>query len=124
MISHGIAPFLECSSKGDIRFSAFHARLRSFHNYSIEEIYQGAKIFVDGTTGLSWKLAKGRAPVNAPLVQKLYSLLWNQYIIENPKYMDDLIAATGLSDIFGQVNHCCQATELWRLRLETIRMRS
>src|ERR1700731_3445303 len=124
MIRHGIDPFLECSSKGDVRFSAFYARLRSFGNRSIEEIYQGAKIFSDGETYLSPMKAKGRQAVNQPLCNKLYALLWNQYIIENPKLINELIAATGLSDIFGQEGHCCQATELWKLRNETIRMRT
>lgn len=47
MIKHGFAPFLECSTKGDRRFSAFCAHIRSRNNQSIEEIYQAAKIFDD-----------------------------------------------------------------------------
>jgi hypothetical protein len=42
MIQHGAAPFLECSSRGDRRFSAFAARIKRRANKSIEEIYQGA----------------------------------------------------------------------------------
>lgn len=124
MIRHGVAPFLECSSKGDSRFSAFHARLRSFGNRSIEEIYQGAKIFSDGETYLPPMKAKGRSAVNQPLCNDLYSLLWKQYIVENPKLINELIAASGLSDQFGQHGHCCQATELWLLRNETIWLRA
>jgi hypothetical protein len=53
MIQHGTAPFLECSSRGDRRFSAFAARIKSRGNKSIEEIYQAAKRFEDGSTGLT-----------------------------------------------------------------------
>ena len=52
MIKHGTAPFWECSSKGDKRFSAFYARV---DGRSIEEQYQAAKIFEDGSTGLTWR---------------------------------------------------------------------
>ncbi len=60
MIQHGAAPFLECSSRGDRRFSAFAARIKRRANKSIEEIYQGAKRFEDGSTGLTWREAKGK----------------------------------------------------------------
>lgn len=116
MIRHGFPPFLECSSKGDIRFSAFHARLHSFGNRSIEEIYQGAKIFNDGTTYLSPRLAKGRHSINYSLCSTLYSFLWKQYIVENPDLHIVLKENAGLSDQFGQQGHCCQATELWTIR--------
>lgn len=63
MIKVGESPFLECSSKGDKRFSAFYARLKLF-NKTIEELYQSSKIFEDGTTNLSIKDAKGRKAIN------------------------------------------------------------
>ena len=44
MIKHGNPPYLECSSRGDKRFSAFYARIKG---KTIEEIYQSAKIFAD-----------------------------------------------------------------------------
>ena len=34
MIKIGEAPFLECSSKGDKRFSAFYARIKAFNSKS------------------------------------------------------------------------------------------
>lgn len=116
MIRHGKAPYLECSSKGDKRFSAFYARLRCRSNRSIEDLYQASKIFEDGSTGLTWREAKGRKAVNQKEVSGFYSQLWDEYIEENPELMEVLQAASGLSDIFGQENHCCQATELWRIR--------
>ena len=116
MIVIGYPPYLECSSRGDKRFSAFYARIVRRRNQSIEEIYQAAKVFPNGDTGLSWREAKGRVPVNCIDVQKLYALLWDEYIEEKPQLIPILINATGLSDMFGRHNHACQAVELWRIR--------
>lgn len=119
MIVHGEEPFIECSSKGDKRFSAFFARIKGRGGRSIEEIYQAAKVFNDDgfiRTGLTWRAAKGRTPVNAKEVRELYSKLWDEYIEENPNLIDALCEAQGVSDIFGQQGHACQATELWRIR--------
>lgn len=116
MIKYGSVPFLECSTKGDHRFSAFCAKIKIRNNRSIEEIYQAAKIFEDGSTGLTWKEAKGRVPINKVEIAKLYSQLWDEYINENKYLLDILRMFNGLSDIFGQPGHCCQATELWRIR--------
>lgn len=121
MILHGDPPYLECSSRGDRRFSAFYALV---DGRTIEAQYQGAKRFADGRTGLGWREAKGRQAVNAEECAALYSALWNQYIVEHPELLDVLLAATGLSDVFGQKGHVCQATELWRIRLAALSTRS
>jgi hypothetical protein len=122
MIQHGTAPFLECSSRGDRRFSAFAARIKSRGNRSIEEIYQAAKVFADGSTGLTWREAKGKRAVNADEVRALYPVLWDEYIAENPHLLSLLTAASGLQDLFGQAGHACQATELWRIRCSALGM--
>ena len=116
MIRYGSPPFLECSSQGDRRFSALYARIRQRGNRSIEDLYQAAKIFEDGTTGLSWRAAKGRKAANAAEAASFYAILWDEYIGENPHLLQILQSATGLQDQFGQPGHCCQATELWRIR--------
>jgi len=113
MIRHGTAPYLECSSRGDSRFSAFYARI---HGRTIEETYQRAKVFEGGVTELSWRKAKGKKAINQEEVATLYSQLWDDYIKLHPELLEVLRSATGLSDMFGQVGHCCQATELWRIR--------
>lgn len=113
MIKHGVAPFLECSSKGDKRFSAFYAFV---NGKSIEVQYQAAKVFANGSTGLTWKQAKGKQAVNQKEIAILYSSLWDQYIAEHPELLKILKQASGLSDMFGQEGHVCQATELWRIR--------
>jgi hypothetical protein len=113
MIRHGVAPFLECSTKGDRRFSAFCAIV---NGRSIESQYQAAKVFENGDTNLHWKQAKGRRAVNQAEVAALYSRLWEQYIAEHTGLLTILLAASGLSDVFGQEGRVCQATELWRIR--------
>lgn len=118
MIRHGVQPFLECSGLGDRRFSAFWARIKARDNRSIEQIYQAAKVFEDGSAGLHWRRAKGRQAVNQQDVNRLYAALWNEYIAENPELLEVLKNATGLTDMFGKQGSCCQATELWRIRNE------
>lgn len=113
MIRHGNPPYLECSSKGDKRFSAFYAEISGI---TIEERYQRFKILEDGTTGNSWKYAKGKRAVNQEEATSFYALIWDTYIEQNPHLLQVLKEASGLSDIFGQEGHCCQATELWRIR--------
>ena len=118
MFKVGKAPYYECSSKGDKRFSAFWARLRCLDGKSIEEVYQAAKVFEDGSTGLSWKEAKGRTPVNIEEVRTLYSELWDEYFKENPDLYEVIADKTGFSDIYGQAGHACQAEEVMRIREE------
>jgi hypothetical protein len=117
MIAHGNPPYLECSSAGDRRFSAFYAKV---HGVSIEVQYQAYKEFRGHAggiaTGLSWREAKGRKPLNAEAAARFYSRLWDQYIDEHPELLAVLKSASGLCDKFGQVGHVCQATELWRIR--------
>jgi len=115
MIRHGKAPFLEASSKGDKRFSAFYAKV---NGKSIEERYQAAKIFEDGSSGLGWREAKGKRAINQVAVSELYSELWDTYINQHPELHDVLRNVTGISDMFGQVGHVCQATELWRIKCQ------
>ena len=119
MIQHGKAPFLECSSKGDKRFSAFCARIQGRNNATIEQLYQASKVFEDGSTGLPWRDAKGKKAVNQAACAEFYARLWDEYLVENPHLLEILRAASGVQDVFGQTGHCCQATELWRIRFES-----
>jgi hypothetical protein len=45
MLRFGHPPYLECSSRGDKRFSAFYAKPSSGNGKSIEELYQASKKF-------------------------------------------------------------------------------
>ena len=115
MLKFGKAPYLECSSKGDKRFSAFYARPSVLQGRSIEEAYQAAKVFDDFSTGLSWKEAKGRMAINYKYCNHLYEQWWKIWV-EEQDLMRVLENASGLSDIFGQKNHTCQAEVLWKIR--------
>lgn len=120
VIYHGKPPYLECSSAGDRRFSAFFARIKGRGGRTIEEIYQGSKEFkeADGTvtSGYSIKEAKGLRASNWRDLPALYAALWDEYIAENPHLVAELVKVTGLSDRFGRRGSVCQATELWRIR--------
>lgn len=120
MLKRGESPFLECSSRGDKRFSPFFAYIRGYSK-SIENLYQGAKIFPDGQTNLNWKEAKGKQCINQDEVRELYDILWEQYIIENPELQKVLISQSGLSDMFGTEGNTCQADTLWRIREKLIK---
>lgn len=120
MICHGSSPYLEASSAGDRRFSAFYARIEKHNFQSIEEIYQSAKIFEDGRTNLEWREAKGKKAINQEEVSILYEQLWRDYLLENQYLLNILVNASGISDRYGQVGHNCQATVLFKLRNEFI----
>ncbi len=115
MVQHGFKPMLECSSKGDKRFSAFYAKLNAFKGKTIEEVYQAAKVFADGTTGLSISQAKGKQAVNMDFVRELYSSLWDIYFQENPDLLKVIRQYRGFSDVFGKKGNACQATEIYRI---------
>lgn len=113
MMKYGNPPYLECSSKGDTRFSPFYAKV---NGKSIEDQYQAAKIFEDGNTGLTWREAKGRKAINMKDCIILYEKLWRQYIFEHPHLLIVLRHASGLSDMFAQRGNVNQAEVLWRIR--------
>jgi len=125
MIKIGKAPYYECSSKGDKRFSALYAKV---NGKTIEEQYQRAKIFKDENGNpisfkhvsklILMKETKGKKPINIDEVSKLYKELWKQYLLNNPLLLRGLKQQSGLSDIFGQEGHNCQAITLWELRNE------
>lgn len=124
MLKFGNPPYLEASSVGDKRFSAFGARIAGRGFKSIEEIYQSAKLFADGRLVSNWRDAKGRRALNQDEVSVLYVQLWREYLSENPHLAKVLIAATGISDRFGQAGHNCQAEVLWMLRQDYLDGRS
>lgn len=115
METYGFSPFLECSSKGDKRFSALYAKV---NGRSIEEQYQAAKVFEGNITRLHWRQAKGRKAINAEECAELYARLWKQYISEHPELLDVLRKASGLSDMFAREGRINQAQVLWEIRNE------
>ena len=115
MLRFGSKPSLECSSRGDRRFSAFYARVAKRGGRTIEALYQAAKILEDGRSGLSWREAKGRGCVNIAECRELYAKLWEEYFEENPKLLEYARTFNGFSVVFGEAGHACQAEEIWKL---------
>lgn len=121
MVKFGEAPFLECSSKGDKRLSAFFAYV---DGRSIENIYQGAKKFADGSHSLSPQDAKAKQKtvnvINMEECKTLYVRLWRRYFAQNPRLLQELIKSEykGFSDMFGQVGHMCQAEQIYNIITE------
>jgi len=116
MITFGSGKILECSSRGDKRFSAFYARIKGRNNKTIEELYQAFKLFPGMIQGLPIKEAKGRHPINMDACRVFYRQLWDEYIKENPDLLDVIKQYDGFSDIFGQKGHVCQAEEIYRIK--------
>ena len=121
MLTFGSAPILECSSKGDKRFSALYARIKRRDNKTIELLYQNRKMFPGHVWGLTIKDAKGKLPVNIIDCRNYYRQLWDEYIKEeNPGLLIEMSQYNGFSDIFGQPNHACQAEEIYRIAKECL----
>ena len=122
MLKFGEVPYLECSSKGDKRFSALYARIRFRNNRTIEDLYQARKIFhtPEGmVTGLSAREAKGKKASNIEDVRQFYSQLWDEYFYENLDLRRIIGKYRGFSDVFGQEGHACQAEEIYRISKES-----
>ena len=116
MIRHGTAPFLECSTRGERRLSAFNARPSMLNGRSIEEAYQCSKVLPDGSRPMHWREGKGKRATNANELALLYTQWWRAYIRENADLLALIRRSAGLSDMFGQPGHICQATVLWNIR--------
>lgn len=114
---------LECSSKGDKRFSAFYAKVKVFGVMdTIESHYQLSKRFanVDGSifAPKNIKEAKGKQPVFFKLsgrsfevkhLTAYYNLLWVKYLDSNPQLVEYARKFDDFSDMFKGKAVNCQA---------------
>lgn len=106
---------LECSSKGDKRFSAFYANVSVFgRNTNIERHYQSSKRFIDKTI----IKAKGKTPdyivldgfiFDIKYLTPFYKLLWCKYLDENPDLVEYAKQFDDYNDIFKGKSINCQA---------------
>ena len=107
---------LECSSKGDRRFSAFYAYINLFGVYdSIENHYQNSKKFNRGFV----KNPKGMNPdfievnkieVDSEYLTDFFNLLWVIYLDEHPELISYASKFKDFHDIFkGKNTINCQA---------------
>ena len=110
---------LECSSKGDKRFSAFYAKVKIYNRYdSIENHYQLCKRFGD-IIPKTWRDAKGKKPSHINIDGKdydvkylsmFYKLLWVKYLNNNPNLIEYAKQYDEFNDIFkGKNSLNCQA---------------
>ena len=104
---------LECSSRGDKRFSAFYARLKKYNNQSIETIYQNSKRTKDGKIPgkgkkVDYMLWEGKK-YTPDCLSGLYEYLWKVYFKENPNLLEYAKQFDEFTDMFR--GHCinCQA---------------
>ena len=108
---------LECSSKGDKRFSAFYAKVSVFGKVdSIENHYQNCKRKV--INGCVYKCKKGERVDFMVLANKkldvkyltpYYKLLWCKYLDENPDLVKYAEGFNKFSDMFRGRSINCQA---------------
>lgn len=109
---------LECSSKGDKRFSAFYARVSAFNKIdSIENHYQLAKRIGEDKPK-SWRDVKGKTPTHIELngityelkyLSQWYKLLWLKYLDHNPELVEYASEFDEFNDIFKGKSVNCQA---------------
>ena len=117
MIRHGVAPFIECSSKGDTRFSSSYATIGK---KTISELYNNKRAWADESKLLTWNKA-GIAPKEIDFeCNKYYRELWKQYLSEHKELKKILLKATGVSNVYGEMMNVCQATVLWSIRKELL----
>lgn len=117
---------LECSSRGDKRFSALYAKVYVNNVYdTIENHYQKSKLFEDENGLLKqvnhWSEAKGRKPV-AFLINgykfplsfgvMFYKLLWYKYLKANPELEEVLLEYDDYNDMFEPKNAYCRQVEV------------
>lgn len=86
----------ECSSKGDIRYSAFFAKLDD--GRSIEQHYNcDVKGYDPG--GTNWKLGKGKPPKDKSIdLWEEYLKLWRRWVELNPHLLEELYHITKLTN--------------------------
>lgn len=107
---------LECSSKGDKRFSAFYANVSVFGKYtSIERHYQGSKKFYDKSITKAKGLDPDYLEINGIILDKKYltpwyKLLWVKYLDQNADLVEYASGFDDFHDMFeGKRTVNCQA---------------
>ena len=105
---------LECSSRGDKRFSAFYSKVSFYGKFdSIENIYQSVKFKLNGE-----KCKKGEKvdiivingiKLDPKYLTPFYKLLWVKYLDNNPELVEYAKGFDTFSDMFRGKSINCQA---------------
>lgn len=120
---------LECSSKGDKRFSALYAKVNIDGKVdTIENHYQLAKRFGNAKAPTHWKQCKGRKPTHIefrgrrlPLgkMTDYYNWLWAMYLEQNPSLVEFLKEFDGFNDCFARPG-CNNQAEAIRIYMSNL----
>jgi hypothetical protein len=105
---------LECSSRGDKRFSAFYARVSFFGKTdSIENIYQSVKRDINGAIAGKGKrvsyIVIQEHKLDVKYLTPLYKMLWVKYLDNNPELVKYASQYDDYNDMFGRNCVNCQA---------------
>lgn len=116
---------LECSSKGDIRFSALYAKVSvNGITDTIENHYQKSKVFLDNNKFIQYdefKKTKGKKPIafniNGYILPlrfgaMFYHMLWYKYLKTNKDLQKVLCEYDDYSDKFKGNSFVCQADSI------------
>lgn len=129
--SDSVKLVLECSTKGDKRFSAFGARIKVFGLMDVIEFHYQLSKRVQGVSypeKLTWtqkmqyiKLVKGRTPdslsikgrdYSPTLLSEWYDLLWCKYLDSSPVLVEYLKLFNDFNDVFKGKSMACQADSI------------
>lgn len=111
---------LECSSKGDTRFSALYAKVEYMGVFdTIESIYQNSKRFLNPQQEyVKYDKPKGKKPdgvevfdtlYDADMLTPFYKWLWVQYFRANPNLLEHAKSFDDFHDTFKGKSINCQA---------------
>jgi len=105
---------LECSSKGDKRFSAFYANVEAFGVYqSIENHYQDCKYKDSGSKCKKGEkvdyIKLGGRKLKPKYLTPYYKMLWIKYFDNNPELLEYVKDFDSFSDMFKGKSINCQA---------------
>lgn len=121
-MNFGTPPYLECSSKGDKRFSPFYARLRSYQNQTIHHIYNSEKMYESGSTNYAVQNRNNIRPINLFELVPLFKKLWLIYFSENPELVRILLASTGISEVYTPDKYFSTSEVLWSIRTRLLQV--
>jgi len=105
-----IVKILECSTKGDVRFSALYAKVSVFGKEdSIENHYQLSKRFPEAPK--TWREAKGKKAVyleinglklSTNFLTQWYYCLWLKYLDQHPRLVEYAQQFEDFQDFFAK----------------------
>jgi hypothetical protein len=123
---------LECSTCGDLRFSAYGAKIEAFKCLDIIEFHYflakgfdniqrpeynsswlTKKTYVDKVKGKPWDyMILGNSRYDSDLIFQWYHMLWIRYLDLNPELVEYLKLFDDYNDVFKGKSRACQADSI------------